>query len=231
MATTLGKAGANVVITARREEQLLEARGALEQDGISCLALTADVSNPDDVQRVVDATLERFGRMDVLVNNAGITWGATPEDMPLDRWQKVMDINVTGMFLMSQTAGRHMLERGSGAIINISSVAGLIGCDPDILDALGYSTSKGAVVAFTRDLAVKWGPRGIRVNAIAPGFFPTRMTRHLLDEGGSEVAARTALRRLGEHEDLAGVLLLLASDAGAYITGQTIAVDGGMSCL
>lgn len=231
MAEALGTAGARVVITARKEEQLKEAAAYLRQRQIECLELVGDLSGPETAEQLAAAAEERLGPVDILVNNAGITWGAAPESMPFDRWQKVLEVNINGTFVMSQAVGRRMLKRGRGSVINISSVAGIVGCDPAILDAIGYSTSKGAVNAFTRDLAVKWGPKGIRVNAIAPGFLPTKMTRHLFDTKADELIRRSALQRLGDPQDLWGPLLLLASDAGAHMTGQCLSVDGGMSCM
>src|SRR5689334_9962023 len=183
MATALGEAGAKVAISARRDQWLTPAEQELRTKGVDVLAVTCDVSNPDEVNAAVRATIDRFGRLDILVNNAGISWGEPAETMPLDRWRQVFDTNAVGCFLMSQAAGNEMLRFGNGgAIVNITSVAGMMGLDADVLDAIGYSASKGAIITLTRDLAVKWARRGIRVNAIAPGFFDTRLSHALLQK-------------------------------------------------
>lgn len=227
IAEGLGEAGAAVAITARRDQWLRPAEKALTEAGIQCLAVQCDVSRPEPVRALVDAVVGRFGTIDVLVNNAGVTWGAPVEEMPLDRWQRVIDINLTGMFLVTQAAGRVMLDRKSGKILNIASIAGLIGERPDTLNAIGYSTAKGGVVAFTRDLAVKWASHNIYVNAIAPGFFRTRMTEALLEQAQARAEAHTPLGRIGRPGELKGVAVFLASAASDYVTGQVIAVDGG----
>jgi gluconate 5-dehydrogenase len=178
---------------------------------------------------MVDRAVSELGRVDVLVNNAGTVWGAAPEDMPLEGWQKVVNVNLTGVFLCSQAAGRVMLEAGRGSIVNIASVAGLHGGDPDYMNTIPYSATKGGVIAFTRDLAWKWGRRGIRVNAVAPGWFPSDMSMYVLGSHGEELVRRIPLNRFGGEDDLKGVVGLLASDAGAFITGHTLVVDGGQS--
>ncbi|TMI78172.1 MAG: SDR family oxidoreductase, partial [Bacillati bacterium ANGP1] len=169
-------------------------------------------------------------RVDILVNNAGATWGAQVLDMPVDAWRKVMDTNVTGTFLMIQAVGRAMIDAGRGGkIVNIASVAGLIGADAGVLDAIGYSASKGAVIALTRDLAVKWARHGITVNALAPGFFPTKMTRWLIDHRGEAILDTIPLGRLGGDDDLKGAAVFLASRASDFMTGQVLVVDGGQT--
>jgi NAD(P)-dependent dehydrogenase (short-subunit alcohol dehydrogenase family) len=230
MATGLGEAGAAVVITARREQWLETADAELSGKGISCAAVACDVSDPDQVSAAVKAAIARFGRLDILVNNAGISWGEPIETMPVEKWRQVFETNATGCFLMSQAAGREMLHAGrGGSIINIASVAGIAGLASDVLDAVGYSASKGAIVTLTRDLAVKWGPSGIRVNAIAPGFFDTRLSHALLEKTREKVEKTTPMGRIGQPGELAGVAVFLASAASSYVTGQVLAVDGGMT--
>lgn len=228
IATALGEAGAAVALTARRAEWLSAAETELRQQGIDVVAIACNVASPDDVKEACATVIDRFGQIDVLVNNAGISWGAAPESMPLDKWHEVMETNATGVFLMSQQVGREMIRAGTGGVIlNVASIAGLAGTDPELLDAVGYSASKGAVIAFTRDLAVKWARHGIRVNAIAPGFFPTRLTKGVLETGRDVVARTTPMRRPGRPGELKGVALFLTSAASDYVTGQVIAVDGG----
>lgn len=227
IATAYAEAGANVVLCSRKVEACEEVAKRLEGLGVQTLALKCDIANPEDVQHVVDETMKRFGQIDILVNNSGATWGAPVTEMPLEAWQKVINVNVTGTFLMSQAVGKEMIKQKSGKIINISSVAGLGGSDPRLMDTIGYNTSKGAVITFTKDLAVKWGPYNINVNAIAPGFFPTKMSKVLIERGRDPLLAGTPLRRFGSDEDLKGVALFLAAKASDYITGDVIVVDGG----
>jgi NAD(P)-dependent dehydrogenase (short-subunit alcohol dehydrogenase family) len=228
MAIGLGEAGAAVAITARREQWLTPAAETLRAQQIQCLPALCDVSQLDQVQQAVAAVLERFGRIDVLLNNAGISWGAPAETMPLDKWRSVLETNVTGSFLMSQTVGGHMIEAGrGGSIVNVASIAGIVGTPADVLDAIGYSASKGAVISLTRDLAVKWAPHGIRVNAVAPGFFDTRMTTGVLERSRQEIERSTPMGRVGRPDELKGVALFLASPASSYVTGQILVVDGG----
>jgi gluconate 5-dehydrogenase len=230
MATGLGEAGAAVVLTARREQWLMAAEEELRAKGISCAAVACDVSDPRQVTAAVRATIDRFGRIDVLVNNAGISWGEPIETMPVEKWRQVFETNATGCFLMSQAAGREMVRAGrGGSIINIASVAGVIGLATDVLDAVGYSASKGAIITLTRDLAVKWAPSGIRVNAIAPGFFDTRLSHSLLEKTQEKVEKTTPMGRIGKPGELSGVAVFLASAASSYVTGQVLAVDGGMT--
>jgi gluconate 5-dehydrogenase len=196
---------------------------------VRALALRCDVRSADDVQAVVQATLEELGSLDVLVNNAGTSWGAPAEDTPLEGWQKVLDVNLTGTFLFSQAAGRAMIERGGGSIVNIASVAGLRGSPPGAMDAIAYTASKGGVISFTRDLAHKWARYGIRVNAIAPGWFPSDMSKFLLERHGDRFLEGIPMRRFGGPDDLKGAVAFLASPASAYVTGHTLVVDGGQS--
>ncbi|HRH16155.1 MAG TPA: SDR family oxidoreductase [Aquabacterium sp.] len=232
MAEALGEAGAKVVISSRKASDLEGAVMALQDKGIDARWIAADAGKPDDINRLVDETLERVGDIDILINNAGATWGAPAEDHPLDAWDKVMNLNVRGYFLLAQAvAKRSMIARRKGRIINVASIAGL-GGNPAFMQTIAYNTSKGAVVNFTRALASEWGRHGITVNAIAPGFFPSKMTQGLLAAVGEDNMAKHApLLRLGDDEDLKGLTLLYASDAGKHITGQIVAVDGGVSAV
>ncbi len=227
IAEGLGEAGAAVALTARREEWLREAERTLRDRGIDCLAVACDISRPEAVRALVEAAAARFGKIDILVNNAGATWGAPVLEMPLDQWQRVLDTNLTGSFLVTQAVGRLMIDRRYGKIINIASIAGLAGNPPEVLDTIGYSAAKGGLIAFTRDLAVKWAPHNVYVNAIAPGFFRTRMTESLLDRNQERIEAQIPLGRIGRPGELKGVAVFLASAASDYITGQIIPVDGG----
>lgn len=223
----LVEAGAKVAITARREAWLRSADEELRGLGASPLVLQCDVAKQDQIQDAVAKVIGELGRIDILVNCAGISWAAPPEQMPLDKWQAVMDVNATGTFLMCQTAGKEMITMGGGKIINVASVVGLVGTSPAILDASGYSASKGAVISFTRDLAVKWAPHRICVNAIAPGYFPTRMTEGVFAKSLPQIEASIPMGRVGRAGELKGAAVFLASPASDYITGHVLAVDGG----
>lgn len=231
IAEGFAEAGANVVVCSRKLEACQEISDQLKEKGVRSLAVACDVTNPADVKKVIQQTMEEFGAIDILVNNSGASWGAPVVDMPLEAWEKVMAVNVTGTFLMSREVGQHMINQGSGKIINIASVAGLGGIDPDLMDTIGYNTSKGAVITFTKDLAAKWGQHNINVNALAPGFFPTKMSKVLIEHGGEKLLERTPLNRFGTEEDLKGAALFLASKASDYITGDVIIVDGGMHAI
>jgi NAD(P)-dependent dehydrogenase (short-subunit alcohol dehydrogenase family) len=232
IAEALGEAGAKVMLSSRKASDLEEASAHLSQKGIDARWIAADASNPDDARRIVSETLERFGQVDVLVNNAGAAWGAPAEDHPLEAWDKVMNLNIRSLFVISQAVGKlSMIPRRHGRIINIASIAGL-GGNPAGMETVAYNTSKGAVVNFTKALAAEWGEHGITVNALAPGFFPSRMTRGTLERMGEDsLAAHAPLRRLGDDDDLKGAALLFACAAGKHITGQVLAVDGGVSCV
>ncbi|MCM3771305.1 MULTISPECIES: SDR family oxidoreductase [Priestia] len=231
MAEGLAEAGANIVLCSRKKEACQQAADRLALLGVKTLALTCDISQPEDIKNVVHQTIETFGRIDILINNSGATWGASAEEMPLEAWQKVMNINVTGTFLMSQEAGKEMIKQKAGKIINIASIAGLGGTDPQYMDTIGYNTSKGAVITFTKDLAVKWGQHNIQVNAIAPGFFPTKMSGAIMEQGKDYFLSQTPLKRFGSEADLKGAAVFLASAASNYITGDILTVDGGVHAM
>ena len=233
MAEALGEQGARVMISARKQSELDEAVAQLKAQGIDASAFAADLAEPTHVQALVDAAMAAFGQIDILVNNAGATWGAPAEDHPIEAWDKVMNLNVRSIFMMSQAVAKaSMIPRQYGRIINIASIAGLAGNPPGTMKTIAYNTSKGAVINFTRTLAGEWGPHGITVNAIAPGFFPSKMTKGVLATFGEENLARGApLGRIGDAEDMKGATVLFASDAGKHITGQTLAIDGGVSAV
>lgn len=226
IAHAFGYAGAQVVITARREQWLSEAEKFLKERAISAYAMTCDVADASSVEQTVQQALEKCGKIDVLINNAGQTWGAPAENHPLDRWQQVINANITGTFLMSQAVGRHMIEQSKGSIVNVASIAGLSGGQ---LNTIGYNSSKAAVINMTRALAAEWGKYNIRVNAVAPGMFPTRMTEGILERTEAIYNAMTPLGRIGKTGELAPTILFLASDGASYITGQVVPVDGGRS--
>ncbi|TGB03887.1 SDR family oxidoreductase [Halobacillus salinus] len=229
MAEGLAEAGANLVLCSRKIDACEQVANRLrEEHGIKAVAFSCDVTNAEDVEAVVEETIDQFGQIDILINNSGATWGAQTLEMPVEAFQKVMNVNVTGTFLMSQKVGAQMVKQKSGKIINISSVAGLGGADPRFMETIGYNASKGAVITMTKDLAVKWGQHNIQVNALAPGFFPTKMSKVVLEQGGDFILDRTPLGRFGSEEDLKGAALFLASGASNYITGDVIVVDGGM---
>jgi NAD(P)-dependent dehydrogenase (short-subunit alcohol dehydrogenase family) len=230
MAQAFAAAGANVVVCSRKLEACEGVADGIRAHGGRAIALPCDVADPTEIGEVVGRTLDEFGTIDVLVNNSGATWGAPAEEMPLEKFDHVMNVNVRGVFLMSQAVGRHMIDRGDGGtIINISSVAAFTGGKPGALQVVGYSASKGAVVSMSRDLAGSWAQHGIRVNCIAPGWFPTKMSRGVLEKAGDRLLASIPLGRYGEPQDIQGVALFLASPASAYVTGQTIIVDGGQT--
>ena len=232
LAQALGEAGARVMLSSRKAEDLVESAASLKAAGIEVDWIAADCSKEADIRALADETLQRFGQVDILVNNAGAAWGAPAEDHPVEAWDKVMNLNVRGYFILSQHIAKHsMIPRQSGRIINIASIAGL-GGNPRGMNTLAYNTSKGAVINFTRALACEWGANHITVNAICPGFFPSRMTMGTLKAMGEEkLADHAPLGRLGDDEDLKGLCVLYASDAGKHITGQWLAVDGGVSVV
>ncbi len=227
MAEGLAEAGAHLVLCSRRAENCQKAAEDFKKLGVKALAFACDVKSTKDIQGVVDRTLEEFGRIDILVNNSGASWGASPEEYPLEGWQKVMETNMTGVFLFSQIAGRVMIKHKSGNIINIASIMGIVGTEKEMVDAIAYSASKGAVIAFTKDLAAKWARHNIRVNAIAPGWFSSDMTNWLLHNHPQKFLSHIPMGRCGEGEDLKGAVVYLASEASKYVTGAILPVDGG----
>jgi NAD(P)-dependent dehydrogenase (short-subunit alcohol dehydrogenase family) len=232
LAHALGEAGARIMLSSRKAADLEEATADLQAAGIDARWIAADCSREEDIRKLADQTMERMGDIDILVNNAGAAWGAPAEDHPVEAWDKVMNLNIRGYFILSQqVAKRSMIPRKQGRIINVASIAGL-GGNPDGMQTVAYNTSKGAVITFTQALGCEWGRYNITVNAICPGFFPSKMTQGTLARMGEDtLAAHAPLRRLGDDEDLKGITLLYASDAGKHITGQWLAVDGGVSVV
>lgn len=227
MAEGLAEAGASLMLLARREQWLTPAVERFRSFGYRCEGLLCDVSKPDEVQATVDRTIEIYGQIDILINNAGVTWGQPIEDHSLEKWEMVLQINLTGAFLFSQRVGREMLKRKSGNIINVASIAGLKATMESGQHIVGYVAAKGGLIAMTREFAAKWARRGVRVNAIAPGFFPSRMTERVLEETQPLIESGVPMGRVGREGELKGVAVFLASPASGYITGQTIVVDGG----
>ena len=230
MAEGLAEAGAALMLCARREEWLTPTVNEMRERGFRAEGVLCDVANPEDVQRVVDKTMETYGQVDILLNNAGVSWGERPETMPIDKWQKVIDINLTGAFLFSQAAGREMLKREYGRIINVSSVSGLQSSATGPF-YVGYAASKAGLFGLTRELAASWGRQGIRVNAIAPGFFHSRLADAAIEYAEPVIKARNPIARVGAPGELKGVAVFLAADASNYITGQIIVVDGGRTIV
>ncbi len=232
LAHALGEAGAKVMLSSRKAEDLIEAAAELKAAGIAADWIAADCALEADIRALADETIKRLGHVDILLNNAGAAWGAPAEDHPVPAWDKVMNLNIRGYFILSQHIAKHsMIPRKSGRIINVASIAGL-GGNPEGMNTIAYNTSKGAVINFTRTLGAEWGKYNINVNAICPGFFPSRMTLGTLKAMGEEkLAAHAPLGRLGDDEDLKGLCVLYASDAGKHITGQWMAVDGGVSAV
>jgi NAD(P)-dependent dehydrogenase (short-subunit alcohol dehydrogenase family) len=226
MAEGLAEAGAELMLCARRAEWLTPAVEEMRAQGFRVEGRVADVAQPAHVQAVVDATLAAYGKVDILVNNAGVTWGERPEAMPIDQWRKVLDVNLTGAFLFAQAAGREMLKRRYGRIINVSSIAGLR-ASVNGPHYAAYAATKAGLMGLTRELAASWGREGIRVNAIAPGFFRSRLADKVIPLAEPELKASNPIPRVGEAGELKGVAVFLAADASNYITGQTIVVDGG----
>ncbi len=226
MAEGLAEAGASLMLCARREQWLTPTVDAMRARGFRVEGMLCDVARPDDVQKVVDATVKAFGKIDILVNNAGVTWAAEPEEMPLDKWQRVVDINLTGAFLFAQAAGREMLTRQYGRIVNVASIAGLHASvhGPHYAP---YAATKAGLMGLTRELAATWGRKGIRVNAIAPGFFHSRLADGAIEMTEPHIKSTSPIPRVGDAGELKGVAVFLAADASNYITGQTIIVDGG----
>lgn len=232
IAEALGEFGAEIVLISRKMADLDAAKDGLAAAGIKVQAVAANLGDHGGMAALAADIGARFGRVDILVNNAGTTWGSPAEDHPLDAWNKVIGLNVTSLFLLSQALGRDFfLPQRTGSIINVASVEGLQAHHPALPGTIAYNTAKGAVVNLTRALAAEWGPKGVRVNAIAPGYFPSRMTAGTLAQWEERLIDNTPLGKLGGPDELKGVALLLASDAGSHITGQTIVVDGGAAII
>jgi gluconate 5-dehydrogenase len=232
IAEALGEFGASLVLTARKQDELDAALKHLNARGIAASAVAIDLSKPDAPASAVEAVIARHGRLDILVNNAGTTWGAPAEDHPREAWDKVVALNLTAPFLLSQAAAkRAMIPAGKGRIVNIASVEGLKGHPPEMPGTVGYNATKGGIVNMTRALAAEWGHYGITVNALAPGYFPSKMTEFVLGTFEADLVSRTPRGQLGGPNDLKGAALLLASDASAHVTGQIIAVDGGAGVI
>jgi gluconate 5-dehydrogenase len=232
MAEALGEMGARLALTARKKDELDEAVASLKAQGLEAHAWVCDVGKREQIAPLVEGVLAKLGKVDILVNNAGATWGAPAEDHPLEAWDKLVNLNLTGTFLVSQlVAKKSMIPSKWGRIVNIASVAGLMASDPRVVRTVAYNATKHGVVGITRQLAAEWGEHGITVNAICPGFFPSKMTKATLDSLQKFLLEGTPTRRLGNEEDLKGLVVLLASEASRHITGQAIAVDGGASVL
>jgi NAD(P)-dependent dehydrogenase (short-subunit alcohol dehydrogenase family) len=231
MAEGMAEAGAHIVLCSRKVEKCQQVAQEISRLGVKTLAMRCDVKSSKEIQAVVDETIRVFGRLDILVNNSGANWGATPEEYPLEGWQKVIETNLNGVFLFSQIAGRAMIGQKSGNIINITSIMGVVGTESEVADAVAYSASKGAVITFTKDLAAKWAKHNIRVNAIAPGWFPTDMSKWVVENHGEKLLAHIPMRRFGEGDELKGATVFLASAASKYVTGVILPVDGGYLTL
>jgi gluconate 5-dehydrogenase len=227
MAEALAEVGANVVLCARKLEPCEEAAKSMREIGVRSLAVGCDVTDPGAVKTLVERTVSEFGRVDILINNAGFIWEEPPEKVSIETWNKTLAINATGTFLCSQEAGRHMIKQGQGKIINIASISGLASVDPELSNTVPYSAAKGAIVALTRDLARKWCQYNITVNAIAPGYFATKMSKYLAEHRQPQLMSSIRMKRLGTKDEIKGVAVFLASAAANYITGHILAVDGG----
>ncbi len=232
IAEALGEMGARLVLTARKQGELDEAVKHLAGQKIDATAVACDLGKTDAIAPLVDTVLKQRGTIDILVNNAGATWGAPTVDYPLDAWEKVLRLNLTATFLLTQEVGRKaMIPAKHGKIVTVASIAGMIGTSPPMVPTIAYNTTKAGLINFTRALAAEWAPYNITVNAIAPGFFPTKMSKGVLETYGDALQERNPMRRVGGPEELKGVAVLLASEASSFITGQTIAVDGGVTAI
>ena len=233
MAQALGEMGARVAITARKADELAQAHAHLHALGVDCHTIEGDLAQPAAIPGIVDSVGARWGAIDILVNNAGNNWAAPAEDYPDEAWRRVMSLNLDAQFYLTREVGRRaMIPRRSGKIVNIASIAGLFGNPPAWgMQTIAYNTSKGALVQMTRALAAEWGGYNINVNAICPGFFPSKMTKVTLDRIESGVLELTPLGRLGGDEDLMGAVVFFASEASRHVTGQALAVDGGCTVI
>ncbi len=232
IAEGLAEAGAALMLLARREQWLTPTLDEFRGLGFRCQGMVCDAAVPEQIEAAVARTLEIYGRIDILVNNAGVSWGAPAETMALDKWRMVIDVNLTGAFLFCQAVGREMIRAGGGRIVNISSINALTGglIMPDVPNA-SYVASKGGLTALTRELAAKWARHGIRVNAIAPGYFPSRLTERIWERVQARMEQQVPLGRSGREDELKGVAMFLAAEASSYITGQILVVDGGTTLV
>ena len=231
MATALSEAGANVVIAARKIDRCKELAEKLSKNGVGALPVACDASKYDDCKNLVDATMKEFGSLNILINNAGTSWVAPSLDFPMDKWQKVMNLNVNGVFQLSALAANIMKDNGGGKIINTASIGGFRGDYPENIDSVAYTSSKGAVITMTKDLACKWACHNINVNSICPGWFPTSMNDQHLEGLRDKLIPRIPFGRYGGENDLKGITVFLASAASDYLTGQSIVIDGGQTAL
>ena len=231
MAEGLAEAGSDILLCSRKESNCLKAAERIGQIGVHASGIRCDITSPEDISNLRDFALKEFGKIDILVNNLGATWGAPTEDYPIEGWKKVINVNVTGTFLCSQIIGKVMIERGGGKIVNVSSIYGGVGCKSEVMDAIAYNTSKGAMEAFTKDLAVKWAKYHIYVNAIAPAFMETEMTLVTMQKGGEHILAHVPIGRFGVPKDLTGGVVFLSSAASDYMTGSVLFVDGGYRAM
>ena len=227
MAFGLAEAGTNVVICARKLERCEATAREIETLGVKTLPIKCDTTNIEDIQNLAERTLREFGKIDILVNNAGATWGAPAEEIKIENWIRVTNVNLIGTFMVSQLIGKEMIKRRKGNIINVTSATGFVGSDPATQDAIPYNTTKGALITFTKDLAVKWIKYGIRVNGIAPGWFPTHLSAWALEQFGAKIKEDIPMQRFGGEDELKGAVLYLASKASSYVTGHILVVDGG----
>jgi gluconate 5-dehydrogenase len=228
MAYALGEAGADLVLAARKLDRCAEVAQKMEKElGVKVLPARCDVSQVEDIEALYDQVMRKFNRLDILVNNSGATWGAPSLEFPMQGWRKVIDTNVNGTWLMCQKAGQIMSKQMYGRIINLASLAAFVGAPAVIMDAVAYQTSKAAVAGLTKDLAVKWARYHITVNAIAPGWFPSKMSQGTLDESGEEMKRFIPMKRFGSDDELKAATLFLASPGSSYTTGVILSVDGG----
>lgn len=228
MALGLAEAGSNIVVCSRKLERCEETAHEVESTGVKVLAIRCDITKGEEVDHVMEQTVEQFGKIDILVNNAGRVWASLVEELKIEDWKKVIDLNITAAFQFTQKAGRLMIKNRNGSIINIASTYAFIGGDPEYSNSIAYNVSKGGIIAFTKDLAVKWAKYGIRVNAIAPGWFLTNMTKWNLENKGNRILDRILIKRFGGEDDLKGAVVFLASKASDYVTGDILVVDGGL---
>ncbi|MCG1021834.1 SDR family oxidoreductase [Sutcliffiella horikoshii] len=231
IATALAEAGANVIVCSRDLASCQKVSEELRKKGVKSMAFACDVTEEEEIQHVIDETVKQFGSLDILVNNSGTSWMAPTLDLPSDKWDKVMNVNLKGLFLFSQKAARVMVKQGGGKIVNIASVSGLGGTDPSLMDTIAYNTSKGGVITFTKDLAVKLAPHNIQVNAIAPGMFPTKITKSIIEHSAPTLKEQIPAKRFGGEHDLKGAAVFLSSGASDYCVGHILIVDGGMTSL